>query len=94
MTWFKFAICLAVLYALYYGLLILWDILQARRGPVNESSLELTFIEDAAPAIVEMSAQQGTAGTSAVVSSGGVLLKQIFKLAQEEAIDYIRPVSF
>jgi hypothetical protein len=96
MTWLKFSVCLAVLYLVYYGLLIVWDILRAKREPTSADKNELTFIEDAAP--VKVTPDNGnpepTAQTSSIISSGGVLLKEIFKLAQEEAIEYIRPVSF
>jgi hypothetical protein len=96
MTWLKFSVCLAVLYLVYYGLLIVWDILRAKRESTSDDINELTFIEDAAPAKVTPGngSPEPTAQTSSIISSGGVLLKEIFKLAQEEAIEYIRPVSF
>ena len=96
MTWFKFSICLALLYTLYYSGLIFWELLRARRKPAGDDTPELTFAEDASPpqTITEEALPAADLQSSSVVSSGGVLIKEIFKLAQEEAIEYIRPVSF
>lgn len=96
MTWFKFTIWLAVIYTLYYGGLILWELMQAGRTPQGDAGNELTFVEDAVPlkAVSDTARSAADTDTSPVVSSGGVKLKDIFRLAQEEAIEYIRPVSF
>lgn len=96
MTWFNFAVWLAVLYLLYYGILVLWDTLHAGRKQVTEDAQSLTFVEDFLPEKVEAAKESAVtaAQPDAIIASGGVLIKEIFKLAQEEAIEYIRPVSF
>jgi hypothetical protein len=96
MTWFKFSMWLAVIYAAYYGALIVAELLRARRILPDEDNIELTFVEETAPAKAVFTAESASAAaiSSPVVSSGGVSLREIFRLAQEEAIEYIRPVSF
>jgi len=93
MNWIKFAIWLSGLYTIYYAAVILWDITRNGRSPAGAASNELTFAEHIEPSRPEpeyISEQQG----SAMISSGGVSLQQLFMLAREEAIEYIRPVSF
>ncbi|WP_158829062.1 hypothetical protein [Mucilaginibacter lacusdianchii] len=96
MTWFQFIIWLAAIYILYYGGLIIWELLQAKRRPFGDDPHELTFVEEFVPLPAESQdhGPAASADVSSVVSSGGVKLKDIFRLAQEEAIEYIRPVSF
>lgn len=96
MTWFKFSMWLAVIYAAYYGALIVAELLRARRILAGEETNELTFVEDTIPAKAVFADEPSPAAaqSSPVVSSGGVSLREIFRLAQEEAIEYIRPVSF
>ncbi|QJD95954.1 hypothetical protein HH214_08735 [Mucilaginibacter robiniae] len=95
MTWFKFILWLAVIYTLYYGGLICWELLRTKRMP-GEEQHELTFVDEAVPlkTVPTGESHAAAAAVSAVVSSGGVKIKDIFRLAQEEAIEYIRPVSF
>lgn len=96
MTWINFLTWLAIFYGAYYGLLILWDQMLVRRKPGETASHELSFVEDTGPVtlVSELTELAGSGGSSSVLSSGGQRLKDIFRLAQEEAIEYIRPVSF
>ena len=93
MTWIKFAIWLSGIYLLYYAALIIWDIIRSGHSPVSAEAHELTFIEHVEPIRQDpepVSEYQG----SAVISSGGVNLKQLFNLAREEAVEFTRAVSF
>jgi hypothetical protein len=93
MTWIKFAFWLGGIYLAYYAALILWDIIRGSSSPVSSDAYELTFIEHVEPVRQDpepVSEYQG----SAVMSSGGVSLKQLFNLAREEAVEYTRSVSF
>jgi hypothetical protein len=92
MTWIKFATWLCGLYIIYYLGIILWDLMKNRLPPSKSGSHELTFSEDIAP-LTTIAEYQPEAGDP-VISSGGVSLRQLFNLAREEAIEYIRPVSF
>jgi hypothetical protein len=64
-----------------------------RLPPSKTGSHELTFSEDIAPVTTFTEYDQPESGDP-VVSSGGVSLRQLFNLAREEAVEYIRPVSF
>ena len=93
MNWIKFAIWLSGLYAIYYAAVILWDITLNGRSPAGPTSNELTFVEHVEPERPDyehISEQQG----SAMISSGGVSLQQLFMLAREEAVEFTRSVSF
>ena len=93
MTWIKFIIWLCGLYVAYYFLIILWDMLKRRPSSAHPGANELTFAEHIEPVAALPEVTEPEMGDP-VVSSGGVSLKQIFNLAREEAIEYIRPVSF
>jgi len=94
MTWIKFAIWLFGIYTAYYTSLVLWDVLQKKHTSVADRLSELTFVDD--PELVKEVPDEPseTEAGSPVVSSGGVTLKQTFNLAREDAIAYIRAVSF
>lgn len=92
MTWIKFATWLCGLYIIYYLGLILWDLMKNRLPATKTGTNELSFSEDITPvtAFADVQPQAG----DPVMSSGGVSLRQLFNLAREEAIEYIRPVSY
>jgi len=94
MTWIKFAIWLFGIYTAYYTSLVLWDVLQKKRTTVAERPGELTFVDDLEQVKEVTDEPAETEAGSPVVSSGGVSLKQTFNLAREDAIAYIRAVSF
>lgn len=93
MTWIKFATWLCGLYVLYYLGIILWDIMKNRLPPSKSGSHELTFSEEITP-VTSFLEYSSPGAEDPVISSGGVSLRQLFNLAREEAIEYIRPVSF
>jgi len=93
MTWIKFAIWLSGSYLIYYTALIFWDSIRSRRSPAGSDTHELTFVEHIEPVRSEPEAVSEFHG-SAVMSSGGVSLKQMFNLAREEAVEFTRAVSF
>ena len=94
MTWIKFAIWLFGFYTAYYTSLVLWDAFQTKRTTVKEGSGELTFVDDVEQVKEVPDEESEIEVGSPVVSSGGVTLKQTFNLAREDAIAYIRAVSF
>lgn len=93
MTWIKFIIWLCGLYIAYYLLIILWDMLNRRPSAARSDTNELTFAEHIEPVTAMPEFNEPEMGDP-IISSGGVNLKQLFNLAREEAIEYIRPVSF
>jgi hypothetical protein len=94
MTWIKFALWLLGVYASYYTGLIFWDYLRTNRGETGSDKHELTFVEDIHPIKSLVEEITGSGKESAVSFSGGVSLKQLFNLAREESVEYIKSVSF
>lgn len=93
MTWIKFALWLSGIYAAYYAALILWDFIRSGHKPVSPDTHELTFVEHIEPVRAEIEAVPEFY-PSAVISSGGQSLKQLFSLAKEEVIEFTRAVSY
>jgi hypothetical protein len=93
MTWIKFTLWLSGSYTAYYAALILWDFIRNGRKPAGSDTHELTFVEHIEPARAEIDTVPEFY-PSAVISSGGQSLKQIFNLAKEEVIEFTRGVSF
>jgi hypothetical protein len=94
MTWIKFAIWLLGIYTIYYATLIFWDYLRTKRGDTESDKHELTFVEDILPVKSPIDEVSASGKESAVAFSGGVSLKQLFNLAREESVEYIKSVSF
>jgi hypothetical protein len=94
MTWIKFALWLLGCYTFYYAALIFWDYFRSNGQDSRILKHELTFAEDIQPARSLPDDPDSFTRESPVTFSGGVSLKQLFNLAREEAIEYIRPVSF
>ena len=93
MNWIRFALSLSAVYLAYYAVLICWDFLRNNRLPEHEKSHVLSFEEHWEP-VREVPDTEPQIYDSLILSSGGVSLKQLFNLAREEAVEYIRPVSF
>jgi hypothetical protein len=93
MTWIKFLCWLAGIYVSYYAAIVLWDTFARKRGSQEADAHELTFVEHIEPQLHQPEAADDLSA-SAMVSSGGVNLKQLFRLAQEEAVEFTRAVSF
>jgi len=94
MTWIKFAIWLLGIYLIYYAALIFWDFLRNNRGETTADKHELTFVEDIEPIRSPVEEVAVPANDSSIAFSGGVNLKQLFNLAREESVEYIKAVSF
>jgi hypothetical protein len=93
MTWIRFALWLCGLYTIYYLVIILWDAMKNRLPAGAAGTNELTFSEHV-PAMAALPEFEESDKGDSVISSGGVSLKQLFNLAREEAIEYIRPVGY
>lgn len=94
MNWIKFALWLLGIYTTYYIALIFWDYLRTNHGGTAVDKHELTFVEDIEPLKSHVEEVSGTEKESSVAFSGGVSLKQLFNLAREESVEYIKSVSF
>ena len=93
MTWIKFALWLSAFYAFYYGALFLWDYLRAGKTLKVDGPHALTFVEHSDP-VLAVSEPATEYYPTAVVSSGGVSLKQLFNMARDEAVVYTKAVSY
>lgn len=93
MTWFKFLLWIGGLYTAYYLVLIAWDNVRSGRKLKGEESNELTFSEDvsAVSLVPELSMADVS---SPIYASGGVSLKGLFNLCRDEAVEYIKQVSY
>jgi hypothetical protein len=102
MNWLHFFLWVAGLYALYYLLVILYDVAGTKNAPAAGTiSNELTFSEKVHPVQLQhQPVSENAEGTTAkkhereVIVSGGVSLKDLFNLARQEAIIYTNPVSY
>jgi hypothetical protein len=93
MNWIKFSFWLAGIYTLYYAVLIFWDQWKEQKASSPAEENVLTFVEHVEPQKTGLISGRPRS-ESPIVSSGGVTLKQMFSLAQQEAIEFTRPVSF
>lgn len=93
MTWLKFLVWLFSSYGLYYTVLILWDRQRAVKSAESGNKQELTFMEHIEP-IKSFIGEVIDPQTSPIVSHGGRSLKEVFSLAREEAVEYVKAVSF
>lgn len=102
MTWVKFISWLLGLYAFYYVLNILWDVMRSKSPAAAGDAAELHFEEPVVPKQVAVEAETPTKQKTAVPvkgdppasAMGGVNLKDLFNLAKAEVIVYNRAVSF
>lgn len=93
MNWFKFILWLGGLYTAYYLILIAWDNLRNRRLIDDNEINELSFSEqvDAVMLTPELTSADIA---SSIYASGGVSLKNMFNLCRDEAVEYIKQVSY
>ena len=93
MNLIRFALWISGIYLAYYVALILWDTLRSGHTPDSSGPQHLTFTEhqEAVPRLLQ---PEPDLSGSAIISSGGVSLKQLYSLAKDEAIEYTRNVSF
>lgn len=93
MSWFKFALWLSGLYAAYYLILIAWDHLRTRQVTENDETNELSFSENVNTVTLVPELKSADV-TSSIYASGGVSLKSMFNLCRDEAVEYIKQVSY
>lgn len=108
MNWLHFLLWVAGIYALYYLVMILTDVVTGNRAGVKSLSPELTFSETVQPVVLKHDAEMESTGNKTrisksstakkqqreVVASGGVSLKDLFNLARQEAIIYTNSVGY
>jgi hypothetical protein len=110
MNWLHFLTWIAGIYLSYYLENIIYDFAASKRAPADKSLTNvLTFSEEVqiqrladGPEKEGLDKVKAGAGDtrikikaeSEVIASGGVCLKDLFKLARQESIIYTRPVSF
>lgn len=93
MNWIKFILWLGGLYTVYYLTLIAWDHLRNNRV-IEESDIhELSFSEEVNAVVLTPELTSADIASS-IYASGGVSLKNMFNLCRDEAVDYIKQVSF
>jgi hypothetical protein len=93
MTYLKFIVWLSGLYFVYYSAMIIWDLMRSKDTAMRQQDDELTFAESFAPVRPEYELTMDDV-KSPIVASGGVSLKRLFNLAQEEKVEYTSQVSF
>ncbi|GGA95559.1 hypothetical protein [Mucilaginibacter rubeus] len=94
MNWIKFTVWLLGIYTCYYAILILWDLFRAKHTGHPDDKQELTFIPDDEPVHMVQDEPAALRTESPVIASGGVSLKDLFNLARDESVEYIKAVSF
>ncbi|SEN01796.1 hypothetical protein SAMN05192574_102193 [Mucilaginibacter gossypiicola] len=92
MNWFKFILWLGGIYAAYYLILIAWDHLRNQQDIEGDTN-ELSFHEQVNA--VQLAPELSSADiASPIYASGGVSLKSMFNLCRDEAVEYIKQVSY
>jgi hypothetical protein len=102
MNWTHFLLWLTAIYSLYYITLILLDLTSGKRKAAAVRTSELTFSEQVSPVRLgtdaepqqDLKKKHSTPKPAEVISSGGVPITDLFRLAKQEAIIYTRSVSF
>jgi hypothetical protein len=106
MNWLHFFLWIACIYAIYYLVIIFTDFLRTGNKPDAQGWVnELTFSEIESPQRIVMEEQSislpitgskagNSQGGSAVIASGGVLIRELFSLARKESIVYTGQVSY
>ena len=109
MNWTQFLLSLAAVYALYYLLNVVFDLLRSRGQPAAEEGQdELVFSEEHEPRQIssdeplatqvqnqeaELKSRQAIS-SGPLQSTGGVSLKQLFSLAQSDLIEYTKAIPY
>jgi len=93
MNWIKFILWLGGLYTVYYLTLITWDHLRNRRVNNDNDTNELSFAEQVNDVSLTPELTSDDIASS-LYASGGVSLKNMFNLCRDEAVEYIKQVSF
>ncbi|WP_185218073.1 hypothetical protein [Sphingobacterium mizutaii] len=106
MNWTQFLLGVTAIYGIYYALNVLYDLFIQRRAPrVADGGNELTFDEDSPPERViskpiqkehEPTAKEGKPVISSgpLQSTGGINLKQLVSLVQNDVIEYTKTIPY
>lgn len=105
MTWTQFLTAIAVIYAIYYVLNLLADILKSRKSGVeNSDTEELFFREDIKPELVApneepldeapLDSEPMPHQEPPIQSTGGVSIRQLFALAKNDLIEYTKAIPY
>lgn len=106
MNWTQFLLGVAAIYGIYYALNVLYDLFIHGRAPqATDGGNELTFDEDSPPERVipkptqkehEPTAKEGKAVISSgpLQSTGGINLKQLVSLMQNDVIEYSKAIPY
>lgn len=106
MNWTQFLLGITAVYGIYYALNVLYDLFIHRRAPrAADGGNELTFDEDSPPerVIPEPSKRENepivTEGKPVISSgplqsTGGINLKQLVSLVQNDVIEYTKAIPY
>ncbi|MBD1424046.1 hypothetical protein [Sphingobacterium arenae] len=106
MNWTQFLIGITAIYGIYYALNLLFDLFIGRRAPVKiDDGNELVFSDDSLPEAVvpnpPIAEREPMAGTENPVissgplqSTGGVNLKTLLSLAQNDVIEFTKAIPY
>ena len=106
MNWTQFLLGVTAIYGIYYALNVLYDLFIHRRAPqAADGGNELTFDEDSPPERVipepskrenEPKAKEGKAVISSgpLQSTGGINLKQLVSLIQNDVVEYTKAIPY
>ena len=93
MNWINFILWLGGLYTVYYLILIAWDHQRNRQVTEDNDTNELSFHEQVNA--IHLAPELSSADiASPIYASGGVSLKSMFNLCRDEAVEYIKQVSY
>jgi len=106
MNWTQFLIGVIAVYGIYYALNVLYDLFIHRRAPTkSDGGNELTFDEDSPPEKVisgptqkehEPTAKEGKPVISSgpLQSTGGINIKELVSLMQNNVIEYTKAIPY
>jgi len=108
MSWTTFLTVVFIVYLVYYGLNLLYDLFKAKRLPeTDDYSEELFFTDDSEPELIELKSETSVAEANSnpqspkayfssgpVASTGGVGLKQLFFMAKDNLIEFTRTIPY
>lgn len=106
MNWTQFLLGIIVVYGIYYALNVLYDLFIHRRAPrLVDGGNELTFDEDSPPERVisnpsktenEPIIKEGKSliTSGPLQSTGGINLKELVSLVQNDVIEYTKAIPY
>ncbi|TWI15677.1 hypothetical protein [Sphingobacterium siyangense] len=106
MNWIQFVLYLSTVYLGYYGLNLLYDLFYLKDPGSkikNAKKGEITFPEFYSPVQVELPDEEiqednfenvEVISSGPIESSGGVSIKELFSLAQNDLIEYTKAIAY